>query len=96
MVAAMDAVGTAAAVLVSPFAMYCYDPSHVLEVAAKHADRFCPVKPVDPNDPAVAESIAAWKTKKGTIGSRILMRDGAGCRIGGPQSRHADRDNYLA
>jgi L-fuconolactonase len=75
MVAAMDAVGVDGAVLVSPFTMYQYDPSYALEVEAKHADRFCLVKPVDPNDAAVAESIADWKTKKGTVGIRILMRD---------------------
>jgi predicted TIM-barrel fold metal-dependent hydrolase len=75
MVAAMDAVGVDGAVLVSPFSMYRYDPSYVLEVQAKHPDRFCLVKPVDPNDPAVADIIADWKAKKGTVGVRILMRD---------------------
>jgi L-fuconolactonase len=75
MVAAMDAVGVDGAMLVSPFSMYRYDPSYVLEVQAKHPDRFCLVKPVDPNDPAVAESIADWKAKKGTVGVRIIMRD---------------------
>src|SRR5690349_4073817 len=75
MVAAMDAVGVDGAVLVSPFSMYRYDPGYVLEVEATHPDRFCLVKPVDPNDPAVAEAIADWKTKKGTVGVRILMRD---------------------
>src|ERR1700730_5372158 len=75
MVAAMDAVGVDGAVLVSPYSMYRYDPSYVLEVVAKHRDRFCLVKPVDPNDPAVADSISDWKTKKGTVGVRILMRD---------------------
>ena len=75
MVAAMNAVGVDGAVLVSPFTMYQYDPSYVLEVEAKHADRFCLVKPVNPADPAVADSIADWKIKKGTVGVRILMRD---------------------
>jgi predicted TIM-barrel fold metal-dependent hydrolase len=55
--------------------MYRYDASYVLEVEAKHPDRFCLVKPVDPNDPAVADTIADWKTKKGTVGVRIIMRD---------------------
>jgi len=41
MVAAMDAVGVDGAVLVSVFTMYRYDASYVLEVEAKHADRFC-------------------------------------------------------
>src|SRR5262249_17286970 len=75
MVAAMDAVGVDGAVLVSPFTMYQYDPSYVLEVEAKYPHRFCLVKPVNPSDPAVADSIADWKTKKGTVGVRILMRD---------------------
>src|SRR5438876_3522239 len=35
MVAAMDAVGVDGAVLVSPFSMYRYDASYVLEVEAK-------------------------------------------------------------
>jgi len=68
MVAAMDAVGVNGAVLVSPFSMYRYDASYVLEVEAKHPDRFCLVKPVDPSDPAVADHIADWKTKKGVVG----------------------------
>src|SRR5436190_15853684 len=75
MVAAMDEVGVDGAVLVSVFTMYRYDASYVLEVEAKHADRFCLVKPVDPNDPAVADIIADWKAKKGTVGVRVLMRD---------------------
>src|SRR5580704_468726 len=75
MVAAMDAVGVDGAVLVSLFSTYRYDPCYVLEVQAKHPDRFCLVKPVDPNDPAVADIIADWKAKKGTVGVRIIMRD---------------------
>src|SRR3982074_1384489 len=75
MVAAMDAVGVDGAVLVSPFSMHRYDASYVLEVEAKHAERFCLVKPVDPNDPAVADTVADWKAKKGTVGVRIIMRD---------------------
>jgi L-fuconolactonase len=78
MVISMDAVGVDGAVLVSPFSMYRYDPSYVLEVEAKHPDRFCLVKPVDPNDPAIAENIADWKTKKGTVGVRVIMRDNIG------------------
>src|SRR5246500_4866968 len=75
MVVAMDVVGVDGAVLVSPFSMYRYDASYVLEVEAKHPDRFCLVKPVDPNDPAVADSISDWKMKKGTVGVRLLMLD---------------------
>ena len=42
MVVAMDAVGVDGAVLVSPFSMYRYDPSYVLEVVAKHPDPLLP------------------------------------------------------
>src|SRR5205807_8126788 len=64
MMAAMDAVGVDGAVLVSPFSMYRYDASYVLEVQAKHPDRFCLVKPVDPNDPAVADIIATGRRRR--------------------------------
>ena len=75
MVAAMDAVGVDGAVLVSPFSMYGYDPSYALEVYAKHPSKFRLVKPVDPSDPAVGETIADWAAQKGTVGVRIMMRD---------------------
>jgi L-fuconolactonase len=75
MVAAMDAVGVDGAVLVSPFSMYGYDASYALEVHAAHPGRFGLVKPVDPNDPGVADTIADWAATTGTIGIRIMMRD---------------------
>jgi L-fuconolactonase len=75
MVAAMDEVGVDGAVLVSPFSMYAYDASYALEVRAKHPGKFGLVKPVDPSDPGVAETIAEWAAKDGTIGVRIMMRD---------------------
>jgi predicted TIM-barrel fold metal-dependent hydrolase len=76
MVAAMDAVGVDGALLVSPFAMYRYDASYALEVYAKHPGRFGLIKPVDPADPNVAETIASWAATKGTVAIRIMMRDG--------------------
>jgi len=75
MVAAMEEVGVDGAVLVSPFSMYAYDPSYALEVYAKHPTKYRLVRPVDPNDPAVADTIADWAAKKGTVGVRIMMRD---------------------
>jgi L-fuconolactonase len=75
MVAAMDAVGVDGAVLVSPFSMYGYDASYALQVYAAHPGRFGLVKPVDPNESGVAETIADWAATKGTIGIRIMMRD---------------------
>src|SRR5918999_1735475 len=73
MVAAMDAVGVDGAILVSPFSLYRYDASYALEVRAAHPDRFALVKPVDPNDAAVTETIADWAATPGTVGVRIML-----------------------
>src|SRR5262249_33540120 len=75
MVKAMDEVGVDGAILVSPFSMYGYDASYALEVRAKHPGKFGLVKPVDPNDPAVTDTVADWAAKDGTVGIRIMMRD---------------------
>jgi L-fuconolactonase len=75
MVTAMDAVGVDGAILVSPFSMYRYDASYALEVFAAHPTRFRLVKPVDPTDPAVVDTIADWASTDGTVGIRIFLRD---------------------
>jgi predicted TIM-barrel fold metal-dependent hydrolase len=75
MAAAMDAVGVDGAILVSPFSMYRYDASYAQEVYAAHPTRFRLVKPVDPTDPAVADTIADWAAADGTVGIRIFLRD---------------------
>jgi L-fuconolactonase len=73
MVAAMDKVGVDGAIFISPFAMYRYDGSYAVEVQRAHPGRFALVKPVDPDDPAVADVIADWKKTPGTVGVRIMM-----------------------
>jgi len=73
MVAAMDAAGVDGALLVSPYSFYRYDASFALEVGAAHPGRFGLIKPVNPNDPAVAEDIAEWAKKKGAVAIRILL-----------------------
>jgi predicted TIM-barrel fold metal-dependent hydrolase len=75
MVAAMDAVGVDAAILVSPFSLYRYDASYALEVYAAHPERFRLIKPVDPTDPGVADAIAEWAHTRGTVGIRVFLRD---------------------
>src|SRR5258708_19504486 len=75
MVAAMDVVGVDGAILVSPFSMYRYDASYALEALAAHPTRFRLVKPVDPTDPAVADTIADWAATDGTVGVRVMLRD---------------------
>ena len=73
MIAAMDAVGVDAAILVSPFSLYRFDASYAISVRNAYPDRFALIKPVDPNDPAVEGTIADWKALPGTIGVRIMM-----------------------
>ena len=76
MVAAMDAVGVDAALLISPFALYRYDAGYALEVHAAHPGRFALIKPVDPTDPAAAETIADWAAQEGAVGVRIMLNPG--------------------
>src|SRR5258708_11122648 len=56
-----------------PFSMYQYDASYAVEVQKAHPDKFALVKPVNPDDPAVADVIADWKKTTGTVGIRIIM-----------------------
>jgi L-fuconolactonase len=73
MVAAMDKVGVDGAIFISAFSMYRYDASYAVEVAKAHPGRLAIVKPVDPDDPGVADVVADWKTTPGTVGIRIML-----------------------
>jgi predicted TIM-barrel fold metal-dependent hydrolase len=73
MVAAMDKVGVDGAIFISSFSMYRYDASYAVEVQKAHPGRMAIVKPVDPDDPAVADVIAAWKQQPGAVGVRIMV-----------------------
>jgi L-fuconolactonase len=75
MVAAMDAVGVDAAIIVSSFNLYRYDPSYALEVFAAYPERFRVVKPVDVTDPNIDDVVAEWAKTKGAVGIRIMLRD---------------------
>jgi hypothetical protein len=44
-----------------------------VEVQRAHPGRFAIVKPVNPDDPAVADVIADWKKSPGTVGIRIML-----------------------
>ena len=72
MVAAMDKVGVDGAIFISAFSMYRYDANCAVEVQRAHPGRFAIVNPVDPDDPAVDDVIADWKTP-GAVGIRIIM-----------------------
>jgi L-fuconolactonase len=78
MVAAMDKVGVDGAIFISAFALYQYDASYAMEVQRAHPDRLAIIKPVNPDDPAVADVIAEWKNTPGTVGIRIMMRKDVG------------------
>ena len=73
MVAAMDSVGVDGAIFISAFSLYQYDSSYAVQVQQAHPDRFALIKPVNPDDPAVADVIADWKATPGTVGVRIMM-----------------------
>jgi len=73
MVAAMDAVGVDGALLVSPYSLYRFDASYALAVGAAHPGQFGLITPVNPNDPDVERTIAAWSAVDGAVGIRILM-----------------------
>jgi predicted TIM-barrel fold metal-dependent hydrolase len=73
MVAAMDKLGIDGAIYISPFSMYQYDGSYAASVQREYPNRFAILKPVNPDDPAVADDIARWKQTPGTVGIRIIM-----------------------
>ena len=73
MVAAMGAVAVDGALLVSPFSLYRYDASYVLEVYAKHPGKFGLIKPFDPQSEAVSDEIAEWAATPGVVGVRLML-----------------------
>src|SRR5438552_11185980 len=70
-VAAFDKLGIDGAIFISAFSIYGYDASYAVEVQRKYPGRFALVKPVDPDDPAVLETIAEWKKQPGAVGIRV-------------------------
>jgi predicted TIM-barrel fold metal-dependent hydrolase len=99
MVAAMDAAGVDGALLVSPFSLYRYDAGYAIEVQKAHPGRFALIKPIDPADPGVADTIAAWADTDGTVAVRIMMRDDVSTDPADPglnRALAAAADNSLA
>ena len=88
LVAAMDKLGVDGSILISAFSMYRYDASYAVEVQRKHPGRFALVKPVDPDDAAVADVIADWKKTPGTVGIRVIVTKEPGRN---PSDRGLDR-----
>jgi len=73
MVKAMDEVGVDGALLISVFAMYRWDASYAVGVHKQFPNRFALIKPVNPNDPKVGETIEEWAKMDGTVAVRIMM-----------------------
>jgi predicted TIM-barrel fold metal-dependent hydrolase len=73
LVAAMDELGVDGALLVSPWAVYRFDPSYCVEIRKVHPGRFALVTPIDPTDPGVADTVAAWAATEGAVGIRIML-----------------------
>ncbi|SDN22002.1 amidohydrolase [Afipia sp. GAS231] len=73
MVAAMDKVGVDGAIFISSFSMYRYDASYAVDVQRAHPGRMAIVKPVDPENPDVADVVAEWKKTPGAVGIRIML-----------------------
>ena len=73
MVAAMDSLGVDGALLISPYSLYRYDPSYILEVYTKHPGRFGLIKPFDPQSETVADEVAEWTSTPGVVGVRIML-----------------------
>ena len=61
-----------AAILVSPFSLYRFDPGYALEVAAAFPGKFGLVKPVDTANAAVADILADWAATRGAVRIRII------------------------
>jgi predicted TIM-barrel fold metal-dependent hydrolase len=70
MVAKMDEAGVDGAILVSAFTMYRYDASYALSVQRAYPSRFALVKPIDPANPTVEDTVAEWKRTPGAIACR--------------------------
>ena len=69
----MVRVGVDGAIFISAFSLYRYDASYAVEVARAHPTRMAIVKPVDPDDPGVADVVAEWKRTPGAVGIRIML-----------------------
>jgi len=75
MIKAMNSVGVDGALLISVHTMYRWDASYAVSVRKAHPDKFALIKPVDPNDPKVTDTIAEWAKMDGTVAIRIMMND---------------------
>jgi predicted TIM-barrel fold metal-dependent hydrolase len=73
MVAAMDGAGVDAALLVSPWTMYRFDPSYAIAVWSAHPDRFAIVAPIDPEGGDIEGEFERLVSTPGAVGARLML-----------------------
>lgn len=76
MIRAMDEAGVDGALLVSVHTMCRCDAGYAVRIHERRPDRFALIKPVDPTDPAVGDTIADWAATDGAVAIRIMMGGG--------------------
>jgi len=55
--------------------MYRWDASYAVSVRNAFPDKFALIKPVNPSDPKVGDTIAEWAKMDGTVAIRIMMNE---------------------
>lgn len=74
----MDAAGVEAAIIVSPWSIYRFDPSYSVRVAAAHPGRFGVVCPIDTSSVSGAEEfVRDWRDTAYAVGVRMMLIDDA-------------------
>lgn len=73
MVAAMDEAKVDAAIIVSPWSVYRWDPSYSVDVAAAYPERFRVVTPVDATQANVRETVDELSQEPTIAGLRLMI-----------------------
>jgi len=74
----MDRASVDAAVIVSPWSIYRFDPAYSLRIAAEHPGRFGVVCPIDTAQPhAAKEFVRRWNDTPYAVGVRMMLIDDA-------------------
>ena len=81
--AAMEEAGVDAAILVSAWTFYRFDPSYAVSVRNDDPDRFALVRPFDPEDPAAVEAMEEWNRVPGRVAGRVMWPPLAGAADAG-------------
>jgi L-fuconolactonase len=79
-----EVVSVDGALLVSPWTLYRYDATYAIDVHAAHPGRFGLIKPVDPTDAAVVDTITDWADTNGAVGIRIMLNGGVSADAADP------------